>query len=59
MDDMYITLKEFCERTAISPSTAYRMIRQGTLPAKKLAGGRRYKVPLSFLITLRSENNGY
>lgn len=53
MEDIYISLKEFCERTAISSSTAYRMIREGTLPAEKLAGGRRYKIPLSFLKSLR------
>lgn len=54
MEDTYISLKEFCERTAISTSTAYRMIREGTLPAQKLAGGRRYKIPLSFLVGLRT-----
>lgn len=53
MEDNYITLKEFCDRTSISPSTAYRMIREGTLPATKLAGGRRYKIPVDFLKSLR------
>ena len=38
MEDAYISLKEFCERTSISPSTAYRMIQEGRLPAEKLAG---------------------
>ena len=33
MNTQYITLKEFCELTKLSSSTAYRMIRNGTLPA--------------------------
>lgn len=33
----YMTLKEFCELTKISTSTAYRLIRNGTLPATKLS----------------------
>ena len=31
----YITLKEFCQLTKISTSTAYRMIRNGTLAGSK------------------------
>lgn len=45
----YITLKEFCDLTKISTSTAYRMIRNGTLPAIKLAGTRNWKVPSQFI----------
>ena len=45
----YITLKEFCDLTKISPSTAYRMLRNGTLPAVKLAGTRNWKVPSQFV----------
>lgn len=45
----YITLKEFCQLTKISTSTAYRMIRNGTLPAVKLAGTRHWKIPADFL----------
>lgn len=59
MEDAYISLKEFCERTSISVSTAYRMIRNGTLPAEKLAGGRRYKIPVEFLKSLRPVHRRY
>lgn len=45
----YITLKEFCQLTKISTSTAYRMIRNGTLPAVKLAGTRHWKIPSCFI----------
>ena len=59
MEDAYISLKEFCERTSISPSTAYRMIQEGRLPAEKLAGGRRYKIPVDFLKCLRPTHRHY
>lgn len=45
----YLTVKEFCELTKISVSTAYRMIRNGTLPAVKLAGTRHWKIPCDFI----------
>ena len=49
MNTQYITLKEFCELTKLSSSTAYRMIRNGTLPAPKLAGTRHWKIPSDFV----------
>ena len=49
MYEQYLTLKEFCDLTKISVSTAYRMIRNGTLPAVKLAGTRHWKVPCDFI----------
>lgn len=39
MTSRYLTLREFCELTRISISTAYRMIRNGDLPAVKLNNG--------------------
>lgn len=45
----YLTLKEFCDLTKISVSTAYRMIRNGTLPAVKLAGTKHWKIPYDFI----------
>lgn len=38
MCGQYLALKEFYDLTKISVSTAYRMIRNGILPAVKLAG---------------------
>lgn len=49
MNKEYITLREFCERTQISASTAYRMIRNGSLPAVKLAGTRNWRIPAEFI----------
>ena len=49
MCEQYLTLKEFCDLTKISVSTAYRMIRNGTLPAVKLAGTRHWKIPCEFI----------
>ena len=51
MTSRYLTLREFCELTRISISTAYRMIRNGDLPAVKLNNGRHWKVPADFLPT--------
>lgn len=45
----YMTLKEFCELTKISTSTAYRLIRNGILPATKLVGTRHWKIPYNAL----------
>jgi DNA binding domain, excisionase family len=44
-------LKEFCDLTKISTSTAYRMIKNGSLPAKKLNGGRYWKITTDLLPT--------
>ena len=49
MCGQYLALKEFYDLTKISVSTAYRMIRNGTLPAVKLAGTRHWKVPCDFI----------
>ena len=49
MCEQYLTLKEFRDLTKISVSTAYRMIRNGTLPAVKLAGTRHWKIPCEFI----------
>lgn len=49
MNCKYLTLKEFCDLTRISTSTAYRMIKNGTLPAVKLSGGRYWKIPADFI----------
>lgn len=49
MTNRYLTLREFCDLTRMSTSTAYRMIKNGTLPATKLNGGRYWKVPADFL----------
>lgn len=49
MSSHYLTLKEFCDLTKISTSTAYRMIKNGSLPATKLNGGRYWKIPADFL----------
>lgn len=43
MEEYYMTIKEFCERLQISPSTVYRMINNGMIPAIKF--GRRWKIP--------------
>ncbi len=32
MDDYYMTVKEFCERLQVSPSTVYRMIKNHMIP---------------------------
>ncbi len=46
-----MTVKEFCERLEISPSTVYRMIKEGTIPAVKF--GRYWKIPRSIFDTIR------
>lgn len=56
MSSKYLTLKEFCELTRISTSTAYRMIRSGMLPATKLNGGRYWKIPADFLPTYNPDS---
>lgn len=45
MEESYITIKEFCNRLQISPSTVYRMIKSGIIPAIKF--GRYWKIPRS------------
>ena len=55
MNKEYITLREFCERIQISSSTAYRMIRNGQLPAYKV--GRNYRVTLSVIADLEKSKN--
>lgn len=52
MSDRYMSLREFCERTRISPSTAYRMIRNGSIPAIKIQ--RNWKVPEDFLLDIKN-----
>ena len=56
MSSKYLTLKEFCELTRISASTAYRMIRNGMLPATKLNGGRYWKIPADFVPTYNPDS---
>lgn len=46
-----MTVKEFCERPEISPSTVYRMIKAGMIPAIKF--GRYCKIPRSIFDTIR------
>ncbi len=46
-----MTVKEFCERLEISPSTVYRMIKAGMIPAIKF--GRYWKIPRSIFDTIR------
>ena len=55
MTSRYLTLREFCELTRISISTAYRMIRNGDLPAVELNNGRHWKVPADFLPTYNTD----
>ena len=45
MEESYMTIKEFCEKLQISPSTVYRMIKSGMIPAIKF--GRYWKIPRS------------
>lgn len=57
MNDSYMTLREFCERTRISQSTAYRMIRNGYLPAVKIQ--RNWKIPTDFLTDIGKHQKIY
>lgn len=59
MTSNYLTLKEFCELTRISTSTAYRMIKNKTLPATKLHGGRYWKIPADFLPTYNTDTKRF
>jgi excisionase family DNA binding protein len=45
MSESYMTVKEFCEKMKVSPSTVYRMIKSGQIPAVKF--GRYWKIPRS------------
>ncbi len=45
MEDYYMTVKEFCERMQVSPTTVYRMIKSRMIPAVKF--GRYWKIPRS------------
>jgi len=45
MGGSFMTTKEFCGRLQISSSAAYRMIKDGMIPAIKF--GRRWKIPRS------------
>lgn len=45
MEDYYMTVKEFCERMQVSPTTVYRMIKSHMIPAVKF--GRYWKIPRS------------
>lgn len=57
MNTEYISLREFCERTQISSTTAYRMIRNGQLPAFKI--GRNYRIPISALVEINTKPRMY
>lgn len=57
MNTEYISLREFCERTQISSTTAYRMIRNGQLPAFKI--GRNYRIPINALIEINTKPRMY
>lgn len=48
MNNRYMTLSEFCEHARISHSTAYRMIRNGSLPAVKIQ--RNWKIPADLFL---------
>lgn len=52
MGEAYMNVKEFCERMEVSPSTVYRMIKAGQLPAIKF--GRHWKIPWSALDKISS-----
>ena len=43
METYYMTVKEFCERMQVSPSTVYRMIKNHMIPAVKFV--RYWKIP--------------
>ena len=45
MEESYMTIKEFCEKLQVSPSTVYRMIKSRLIPAIKF--GRYWKIPRS------------
>lgn len=47
MNNEFMTLREFCENYRISASTAYRMIRNGQLPAQKI--GKCWKISKAVL----------
>ena len=51
MEESYITIREFCDRLKISPSTVYRMIKNGMIPAIKF--GRYWKIPKSIFDRIR------
>jgi len=57
MNTEYISLREFCERTQISSTTAYRMIRNGQLPAFKI--GRNYRIPINALVEINTKPRIY
>ena len=51
MEESYMTIREFCEKLKISPSTVYRMIKSGMIPAVKF--GRYWKIPKSVFDRIR------
>ena len=57
MNTEYISLREFCERTQISSTTAYRMIRNGQLPAFKI--GRNYRIPINAIVEINTKPRMY
>lgn len=57
MNREYISLREFCERTQISASTAYRMIRNGTLPAVKIH--RNWRIPTSVFTDIEKHSRHF
>lgn len=57
MEESYMTIKEFCERLQISPSTVYRMIKSGMIPAIKF--GRYWKIPRSIFVDHNAFSGSY
>lgn len=57
MEESYMTIKEFCERLQVSPSTVYRMIKRGMIPAIKF--GRYWKIPRSIFNKYDKFSNSY
>lgn len=51
MEESYMTIKEFCEKLQVSPSTVYRMIKSGMIPAIKF--GRYWKIPRKIFERIR------
>lgn len=43
-DDMFLTVREFCERFKISPATTYRLAGRGQLRLLKLGRHTRIRV---------------
>ncbi len=57
MEESFITVRDFCDKLQVSPSTVYRMIKDGTIPAIKF--GRYWKIPRSVFGTYDVFPKGY